>query len=101
MPRDTGSLTRDPYYDMQAINNAIYLLMQASIFPLKEFDYWEADMPKMYPTLKTLIAVAYMRRILVQQLHNTAGQQGYTPQSHNLYSVFAEEDNTDQLTPQQ
>jgi hypothetical protein len=31
-------LARDPYTDTQIINNAVWLLMQANIFPLKEFD---------------------------------------------------------------
>jgi hypothetical protein len=39
-------LARDPYSDMQVINNATCLLMQASIFPLKEFDDWEAITPR-------------------------------------------------------
>jgi hypothetical protein len=45
-------LARDPYLDMQVINNAVHLLMQASIFLLKEFDNWEAVTPKTYPALK-------------------------------------------------
>ena len=31
-------LARDPYSDTQIINNAVRLLIQSSIFPLKEFD---------------------------------------------------------------
>jgi hypothetical protein len=88
-------LACDPYLDMQVINNAVRMLMQASIFLLKEFNNWEADTPKTYPALKTFIATAYIRCILAQQLHNTAGQQGYTPTSHNMYTVFANKDNTD------
>ncbi len=59
---------------MQVINNVLRLLMQATIFRLKEFNDWEAVSPKMYPALKTFIAGAYTRHILVQQLRNTAGQ---------------------------
>jgi hypothetical protein len=44
-------LARDPYSDMQVINNDVCLLMQASIFPLKEFNDWEAVTPKTYPAL--------------------------------------------------
>jgi hypothetical protein len=51
-------LARDPYLDMQLINNTVCLLMQASIFPMKEFGDWEAVTPKTYPALKTFIAVA-------------------------------------------
>ncbi len=35
-------LAQDPYTDTQIINNAIRLLMQSSIFSLKEFNDWEA-----------------------------------------------------------
>ncbi len=90
-------LAHDPYSDRQEINNAVCLLMQASIFPLKEFNDWEAVLPKTHPTLKTFIAAVYTRRILVQQLHNTEGQQGYGPPSHNMYNVFAREDDTDTM----
>jgi hypothetical protein len=55
--------------------------MQSSIFPLKEFDDWEAITPKMYPALKTFIMAAYTCQMLAMQLHNTAGQMGYTPQN--------------------
>ncbi len=87
-------LARDPYSDMLVINNTVCLLMQASIFPLKEFYDREAVTPKTYPTLKTFIAAVYMRCIFVQQLCNTAGQQGYAPPSHNMYNVVAKEDDT-------
>jgi hypothetical protein len=90
-------LAREPYSDMQVINNAVHLLMQASIFSLKEFNDWEAIMPKTYSTLKTFIAVAYTRCILAQQIHNTTGQQGYVPLSYNMYNVFTEEDKTDTM----
>jgi hypothetical protein len=88
-------LARDPYSDMQVINNAVHFMMQASIFPLKEFNNWEAITAKTYPALKTFIAAAYTRHILAQQLRNTARQQGYVPTSHNMYNMFAEEDNKD------
>jgi hypothetical protein len=66
---------------MQIINNAVRLLMQANIFPLKEFDNWEAITPKTYTALKTFIARAFMRCILAQQLRNKVGQMGYVPQN--------------------
>jgi hypothetical protein len=40
--QEIAILARDPYSDVQVINNAVRLLMQASIFPMKEFDDWEA-----------------------------------------------------------
>ena len=66
-------LARDPYSDTQVINNAVRLLMQAKIFPLKEFNNWEAITLKTYTALKTFIGGAFTCRILAQQLHNIAG----------------------------
>ena len=77
-------LVRDPYSSTQIINNAVRLLMQSSIFPMKEFYDWEAITPKTYPALKTFIGGAYTRRILAMQLRNTAGQMGYTAQNQNM-----------------
>jgi hypothetical protein len=41
-----------PYFDDQIIANAICILFQANIFPLKKFDMWEALATKTYPALK-------------------------------------------------
>ena len=89
-------LVCDPYSKVQVINNPVRLLMQASIFPMKEFDDWEAVTPKTYPALKTFIVAAYTRRILSQQLRNMAGQMGYAPQTHNMYAAL--DDNDDAMT---
>ncbi len=60
-------LAQDPFTDTQIINNAIRLLMQSSIFPLKEVDDWEAITPKTYPALKTFIEAAYTCCMLAMQ----------------------------------
>jgi hypothetical protein len=60
-------LAQDPYTPTQIINNAVCLLQQSGIFPLKEFDAWDAITPKTYPTLKTFIHEAYTRRLTVMQ----------------------------------
>jgi hypothetical protein len=88
-------LARDPFTDTQIINNAVRLLMQANIFPLKEFDDWEAITPKTYPALKIFIGGAYTRSILVQQLRNTAGQMGYTTMNQNMYASLGDDDDDD------
>ncbi len=44
--QEIAVLARNPYSNIQVINNAVRLLMQASIFPMKEFDDWEATTPK-------------------------------------------------------
>jgi hypothetical protein len=56
-----------PYSDEQIIANVVRILIQASIFPLKEFDAWEAMTPKTYPALKTFIHKAYSRRLMVMR----------------------------------
>jgi hypothetical protein len=91
-------IARDPYSDTQIINNAVCFLMQAKIFPLKEFDDWEAITPKTYTALKTFIGGAFTRRILAQQLRNTAGQMGYTTQNNNMYTILADNNDDDEMT---
>jgi hypothetical protein len=96
--QEIAVLARDPYSDVQVINNAVRLLMQASIFPMKELNDWEAVTPKTYPALKTFIAAAYTRRILSQQLWNTAGQMGYAPQIHNMCNALDDDDDATTAT---
>jgi hypothetical protein len=75
--------------------------MASGIFPLKEFDTWDAVPNKTYPILKTFMHKAYIRRRTSIQLHNTAGQQGYVQNpNNNMYNVFEEGDDkvTDDVT---
>ena len=82
-------LANDPYTPTQIINNAVRLLQQSGIFPLKEFDTWDAMAIKTYPALKTFIHEAYTRRLTALQLRNTTGTQGYVPnKAHNMYNVL-------------
>jgi hypothetical protein len=66
--QEIQTIAQDPYTPKQIINNAIRLLMQLGIFPLKEFDTWEAMPVKLYPILKTFIYEAYSRRLMAMQL---------------------------------
>jgi hypothetical protein len=68
--------------------------MQSSIFPLKEFDDWEAITPKTYRALKTFIGAAYTCCTLAMQLCNTVLQMGYTPQNQNMYNIFGNNNDT-------
>ncbi len=70
-----------PYSKEQIIANAVRILLQANIFPLKEFDAWDAVTPKSYPTVKTFIHVAYGRRLTALALCSTSGQNGYANQT--------------------
>jgi hypothetical protein len=67
--------------------------MASGMFPLKEFDTWDALPNKTYPILKTIVHEAYTRRLTSIQLRNTAGQQGYVQNpNNNMYNVFGEGD---------
>ncbi len=84
-------IAEDPYTPKQIIINAIRLLMALGIFPLKEFDTWEALPIKTYPILKTFVHKACTRRLTSIQLRNTAGQQGCMQNpNNNMYNVFGE-----------
>jgi hypothetical protein len=86
-------IAKDPYTPKQIISNAVRLLMALGIFPLKDFNMWEALPIKTYPILKTFVHEAYTRRLTSIQLRNTAGQQGYVQNPNNImYNVFGEGD---------
>ncbi len=76
---------QDPYTNTQIINNAIRLLMQSSIFPLKEFDDWEAITPKTYPALKTFI-----RAVHSSYVGNAITQHGGTNGVHSPKSEYVQ-----------
>jgi hypothetical protein len=83
-----------PYSREQIIANAVRILLQANIFPLKEFDAWDAVTPKSYPTLKTFIHAAYGHRLTALALCSIAGQNGYANQT--MYNVL-EDGNDDDI----
>jgi hypothetical protein len=62
-----------PYSGEQIIANAVRILIQSNIFPLKEFDAWEATALKTYPALKTFMHEAYGRRLTALALRSTSG----------------------------
>jgi hypothetical protein len=53
--QEIQAIAEDPYTLKQIISNAVRLLMALGIFPLKEFDTWEALPIKTYPILKTFV----------------------------------------------
>jgi hypothetical protein len=97
--QEIQTIVQDPYTPKQIIRNAVRLLMQSGIFPLKEFDTWEATMVKTYPILKMFIDEAYSRRLMAMQLRNTAGWQGYINQNmYNILDVGGKEDTNNNTT---
>jgi hypothetical protein len=75
-----------PYSKEQIIANVVRILLQANIFPLKEFDAWDAVTSKSYPTLKTFIHAAYGCRLTALALCSTSGQNGYANQT--MYNIL-------------
>ncbi len=75
-----------PYSDEKIIANAICILLQANIIPLKEFNAWEVVTPKTYPALKTFIHGAYGCHFKAMALRSTSGQNEYANQT--MYNVM-------------
>ncbi len=80
-----------PYTDDQIIANAVRILATSNIFPLKEFDTWEAMATKMYPALKTFFQEAYGCCLTAIKLRSMTGQNGYT--NNNTYNAFETNNN--------
>ncbi len=86
-----------PYSDDQIIATTIRIFVQSNIFPLKEFDMWEAMATKTYPALKTFIHEAYKRQLATIELRNASGQNGYSL-DQNIYNILDGTDDTDHDT---
>jgi hypothetical protein len=85
-----------PYSDEQIIANAVRILIQANIFPLKEFDTWEATTPKTYPAIKTFIHKAYSCHLMAIAFCSTSGQNVYAYQTiYNVLEAGIDEDTND------
>jgi hypothetical protein len=85
-----------PYSNEQIIANAVRILLQANVFPLKEFDAWEAVTPQIFPALKTFIHGAYGRRLMAMALRSTSGQNGYANQTiYNIMEAGLDNDTDD------
>jgi hypothetical protein len=81
-----------PYSEEQIITNTVHILLQANIFPLKEFNTWEVT-PKSYPTLKTFIHAAYGCHLTALALRSTSSQNAYANQ--RMYNVLEDGDDDD------
>jgi hypothetical protein len=93
---------QDPYSPTHIINVVVRLLMQSGIFPINEFETWDAMPNKTYPGLKTFIHEAYTRRLTAISLRNTAGSLGYVGNNTNAFaginSTTGEDTNDDDAT---
>ncbi len=99
--QEIKQIRKVPYSDNQIIATAVCILVTSNMFPLKEFDVWEAMANKMYPALKTFFHEAYGQPLTALELCSTSGQNGYASQT--MYNVLesnydTEEDATMSLT---
>jgi hypothetical protein len=86
-----------PYFNDQIFVIAVRILVQLNIFPLKEFDTWEAIAAKTYPALKMFIQEAYGQQLAAIKLRNTSGQNGYSL-DQNIYNILDGADDKDNNT---
>ena len=77
----------------QIMGNTMYLLLQAGIFPTREFEAWDAVVGKTWPALKTFVQAAFQRRLVATGLRNTSGQQGYAA-NQNAFQAFETHDDS-------
>ena len=100
--QEIQTIGQDPYSPTHIISIVVCLLMQSSIFPIKEFQTWAAMPNKTYPGLKTFIHEAYARRLTAISLHNTAGSLGYVGNNTNAFTIINpltwEDTNNDNVT---
>jgi hypothetical protein len=93
---------QDPYSQTHIINVVVPLLMQSGIFPIREFETWDAMLNKTYPGLKTFIHEAFTRRLTAISLRNTVGSLGYVGNNANalagINSTTVEETDDDNAT---
>jgi hypothetical protein len=79
--------------ETQLITNTVLVLRKANIFPVKDFDDWEAVQPKIWATMKTFFHEAFTRRLNAISMNPTSGQHGYT--NPNPYAIFNTKHNED------
>ena len=69
------------------------LLLQSSIFPMKEFEDWEREVSKTWTDLKRFVQAVYQRKLTVLNLRMTSGTGEYVNQ--NMFHVLDDDDDID------
>jgi hypothetical protein len=77
------------YTPMQLMTNAVQSLMASGIFPMREFEDWEAMPNKTYNSFELFVHGAYVHQLVAIQLH-TMGQHSYVANQHShiMYNVL-------------
>jgi hypothetical protein len=88
--QEVAIIACNPYSEKQLIMITIHLLLQSGIFPMKEFEDWEAMIKKTWTSLKTFVHGAFQRQLVAVGIRgSTSGQQGYAPPTIP-YALLAE-----------
>jgi hypothetical protein len=96
--QEVAIIACNPYSEKQLIANKIHLLLQSGIFPMKEFEDWEAANNKTWMSRKTFVYGTFQCQLMAVGIHgSTSGQQGYAPPT-NPYVLLAEGSDSDNDT---
>ena len=90
---EVAELGGAPYTNMQIVGTTMYLFQQSGIFPMREFETWEAVPAKTWPALKLHIQGAYQRKLIANSMRNTPGAMGYAP-NRIAYNEFVGNDDS-------
>lgn len=79
--QERALLGATPYTVPQVVNNTMHLFLQSGVFPMREFEAWDAVTVKTWPVLKTFVQGAYQRqcKLIASSIRTTRGQMGYAP----------------------
>ncbi len=85
--QEVAIITLNPYSNTQLITNTMHLLLQSGIFPMEEFEDWEATTNKYWMSLKLFVHGVFQCHIVVVGICSTSAQHGYTPTNNNYAMV--------------
>jgi hypothetical protein len=86
--QEVAIIVDTPFTGVQLISTTILLLLKSGIFPMCEFEDWEAVQNKMWLLLNTFVHSAYACKLVANNLRNMTGQLGYVQPTHNMYNVL-------------
>ncbi len=89
--QEVAILGEDPYTQAQLVMNAVHLLLQSQIFPMKKFEDWERSVCKNWTNLKIFVQGAYAHHLKAVNPCSAAGQNGDVTQN-NMFHILGEDD---------
>jgi hypothetical protein len=87
-----------PYMGAPLISNTMLRLLKYGIFPMCDFEDWEAMQNKTWPLLKTFVHGAYTQKLVANNLCNTTGHFGYVQPAHNMYNLLETDKSSNNAT---